>query len=338
MHVGVLAFPGCFATEVFGLSDLFVMADLVGAATPGSPARFRTSVLGRTRTVTAAGGHGLRTEGWDRPVDVVVVPGFEVSGPAHLDDVLGGLRPEVGRLRDLARSGVPVASVCVGAFLLGAAGLLDGRRATTSWLFADQLRERHPDCTVEVDAMVVSDGPVTTTAAFSAVHDLALRFVRSAGGDALARRLARVTLVADNRSSQAPYVDESMLGRPGSGLVRDAQRWLVERLDQPYDLTALAAAFHVSTRTMLRRFADETGGTPLDHLQMARVRAAKRLLESPDHTVGEVMERVGYRDPASFRRLFRRHTGLSPGAYRAGFTRRGAPGCGPASGGGCSPG
>jgi transcriptional regulator GlxA family with amidase domain len=276
-------------------------------------------VLGRSDRIVAAGGHAICTEPADGAVDVLVVPGFEVASPGHIAGVVEKLEPEVRRVRKTHARGVQLASVCVGAFVLGASGVLDHRTATTAWLFAPELQARHPACTVDADAMIVSDEGVTTTAAFSAVQDLALRFVRLASGDDLARRLARLALVADNRASQSPYVDETMLERAGDGLVRDAKAWLVEHLDQPYDLAALATAFHVSGRTMLRRFAQDAGCTPLDYLQSVRIRAAKRLLEAPDHTVASAMRSVGYTDPTSFRRLFQRHTGMSPGAYKAAF-------------------
>jgi transcriptional regulator GlxA family with amidase domain len=164
------------------------------------------------------------------------------------------------------------------------------------------------------------------TAAFSAVHDLALRIIRAHVGDDLARHVARVSLVADNRNSQAPYIDNTLL-RPGVGaFAQPVKTRLAERLAHPYDLTALARAFHVSSRTMLRRFRDEAGQSPLEYLQQTRVNTAKRLLESPDHTVTSAMRRVGYTDPASFRRLFNKQAGMTPAAYRRQFRTTCPPG------------
>jgi transcriptional regulator GlxA family with amidase domain len=172
---------------------------------------------------------------------------------------------------------------------------------------------------VNADLMIASDGEVTTTAAFSAVHDLALRIIQTHAGDDLARHVARLSLVADNRNSQAPYVDDALL-EPGAGtFAQPVKRWLAERLALPYDLAALARAFHVSTRTMLRRFSNETGQSPLDFRQQARMDTAKRLLELPGHTVTSAMQRVGYTDPASFRRLFITRVGMTPAAYRRQF-------------------
>jgi transcriptional regulator GlxA family with amidase domain len=320
-HIGVLAYDRCLGTEVFGIVDLLLFANRIAAATGGTREDlFRVTVAARTSSdVVTAGGVALRAVRWHNGFDALVVPGFELRSPRHIGPALEQWRPEIAYIASLAARGIPVASVCVGAFLLGEAGLLDGRRATTSWLFAEQLRRRYGRATVDADLMIASDGVVTTTAAFSAVHDLALRIIRTHAGEDLARHVARLALVADNRNSQAPYVDETLLEPGADTFAQPVKRWLAERLAQPYDLAALARAFRVSTRTMLRRFGNETGQSPLDFLQQTRMDAAKRLLESPDHTVISAMEHVGYTDPASFRRLFTTRVGMTPAAYRRQF-------------------
>ena len=245
------------------------------------------------------------------------MPGDDIAA------LLAGWSAEIASIAAIGRRGVEVASVCVGAFLLGEAGMLAGREATTGWLFATELATRYPDATITADALIVGDGQVTTTAAFSAVLDLALHVIRCHAGEDAARRTARITLVADNRTSQTAYIDRSMLTPSRTGFARSVERWLLARLQQPYDLAELSRAFNVSTRTMLRRFAAETGRTPLDFLQAARVTTAKRLLESTDSRVAEVMERVGYLDPGSFRRLFTNEVGVTPAVYRRQFRAAG---------------
>jgi transcriptional regulator GlxA family with amidase domain len=173
---------------------------------------------------------------------------------------------------------------------------------------------------VRSDEVLVHDGPVTTAGAFSAVFDLALHLIRKHCGDQVARATARIALVADNRRSQAPHVDEALRTMRAEPFSEAVRRHLRDRLADPYDLTALARAHAVSTRTLLRRFAAETGESPLAFLQRSRIDAAKRLLEAPDARVAAVMERVGYLDPAAFRKLFVRHTGMTPAAYRRQFT------------------
>jgi transcriptional regulator GlxA family with amidase domain len=320
-RVGVLAYDGCLGSEVFGIVDLLLFANRIAGAVGSTQGDlFRVTVAARRASdVATAGGVVLRAARWHKDFDVLVVPGFGLRLSRNIDRGLEQWRPEIAYIASAAARGIRVASVCVGAFLLGEAGLLDGRRATTSWLFARQLQRRYRQATVDADLMIASDGPVTTTAAFSAVNDLALQIIRTRAGDDLARHVARLSLVADNRNSQAPYVDDALLDPGADTFARPVRRWLAERLAQPYDLPALARAFHVSTRTMLRRFSNETGQPPLDYLQQARVDTAKRLLESPDHTVTSAMKEVGYTDPASFRRVFTKRVGMTPAAYRRQF-------------------
>lgn len=321
LRVGVLAYPGCFASEVFGIPDLLVMARHIASAHGAVEPSYEVSVLSPRRRVLASGGSALDVSAM-RPVDVLIVPGFELS-PAHdLAGVLAGLRTEVAAIRAQAASGTAVVSICVGAFLAAEAGLLDGHEATTSWLFADQLARRYPDVTVRPERLVVTDRAVTTTAAFSAMFDFALQLIRDHDGPHVARGTARVALVDDARSSQAPYVDPALLPPAGREFSLGVKRWLDRNLATPYDLPRLAKEFHVSTRTMLRRFGDESGQTPLEYLQSTRVRRARLLLETTDRTVAHIAADLGYADPGAFSAIFARHTGRRPRDYRATFHRK----------------
>ncbi|MEI5132383.1 helix-turn-helix domain-containing protein [Streptomyces libani] len=257
-----------------------------------------------------------------RPVDVLVVPGFELSPTLDLDAALANLGPEVASIRSQAASGNAVVSICVGAFLVAEAGLLDGREATTSWLFADRFARRYADVRLRQESLVVTDRGVTTTAAFSAMYDFALQLIREHDGPRVARSTARIALVDDARSTQAPYVDPELIPTVGREFSLGVKRWLDQNLSTRYDLPTLAQEFHVSTRTMLRRFGDEAGETPLAYLQTVRVRRARHLLETTDRTVASIATDVGYRDPGAFSDIFARHTGQRPREYRALFHRR----------------
>ncbi|MFD8588705.1 GlxA family transcriptional regulator [Streptomyces sp. NPDC059637] len=321
LRIGVLAYPGCFASEVFGVPDLLVMATHVAAAQGAVRPAYETSVVSPRRRVTASGGSVLDVSAI-RPVDVLIVPGFELSPTLDLDTTLADLEPETASIRSQAASGTAVVSICVGAFLLAEAGLLRGREATTSWLFADRFTDRYADVRLRPEHLVVTDRGVTTTAAFSAMYDFALQLVREHDGHRVARSTARIALVDDARSTQASYVDPELLPTVGREFSLGVKRWLDQNLGARYDLPALAREFHVSTRTMLRRFGEETGRTPLAYLQTARVRRAEHLLETTDRTVADIAADVGYRDSGAFTGIFVRHTGRRPGEYRATFRRR----------------
>ncbi|WP_037312109.1 GlxA family transcriptional regulator [Amycolatopsis orientalis] len=314
LRVGVLAYPGCFASEVFGVPDLLTMATHVGAA------EYDVAVVSHRRRVVASGGVALTVSPL-REVDVLVVPGFELVPDLDLDAKIRGLAGEIAAIRTHAATGNAVVSICVGAFLLAEAGLLDRRRATTSWLFADELAQRCPAADVRPEHLVVTDKGVTTTAAFSAMYDFALELIREHSGAEVARTTARVALVDDARTSQTPYVDARLLPRPGNEFSRRVMRRLDQNLAARYDLAALADTFNVSSRTLLRRFAEETGQSPLEYLQSSRVRRARHLLETTDRTVAGICTAVGYRDPGTFAALFTKHTGRRPRDYRAAFRR-----------------
>ncbi|WP_245667577.1 GlxA family transcriptional regulator [Actinomadura macra] len=319
LRVGVLAYPGCFASEVFGVPDLLTMAAHIAGP---HQAGYAVSVVSPRRRVAASGGAALAVSP-PREVDVLVVPGFEFAAGLDLDAALASLAPEIAVIRSHAATGNVVVSICVGAFLLADAGLLDHRRATTAWLLADELARRCPDTDVRPERLVVTDRGVTTTAAFSAMYDFALDLIREHSGADVARTTARVALVDDARTSQTPYVDPRLLPRPGNDFSRRVMRRLDQNLTARYDLAALAGAFNVSTRTLLRRFADETGQSPLAYLQASRVRRARHLLETTDRTVAGISAAVGYSDAGTFAALFAKHTGRRPRDYRATF-RRGA--------------
>lgn len=320
LRIAVLAYPGCFASEVFGVPDLLTMATHVADAGGDPCPTYDVTVVSSRRRVTAAGGLAITTT----PVgeaDVLIVPGFEITKRLDLARTLSSLATEVETIRRLQSDGVAIVSICVGSFLLAEADLLDGRDSTTSWLFADELARRHPTTRVCPERLVVTDRGITTTAAFSAMFDFALGLVREHHGPDIARATARIALVDDARSTQTPYVDIDLLPTTGVGFSRSVQRWLDQRLGDRYDLAKLSGAFNVSTRTMLRRFGDESGETPLSYLQRSRVRRARHLLESTDRSIGRIAAQVGYRDASTFAALFARHVGRSPRAYRQSFQR-----------------
>ncbi len=323
MRVGVLAYEGCLAAEIFVFTDLLLIANRVADGASADP--FEVSVIAASGTpVVAAGGFSLGVQEGHHDIDHLVVPGFDLVPSEDPTTRLSLWDREIEFIRACEARGVRVSSVCVGAYLLGEAGLLDGRRCTTSWLYGADLASRYPGATVRTDSLIVQDAGVTTTAAFTAALDLATALVREHLGDNIARTTARITLAPENRTSQSPYIVDSMLPVNHTQFADDVGSWLVERMAEPYDLNLLSDAFHLSTRTMLRKFKDETGESPRSYLQRARIRKAKRLLESTDWSLGKILEHIGYQDPGTFRRLFADRVGISPADYRKRFRKGGA--------------
>jgi transcriptional regulator GlxA family with amidase domain len=317
-NVAILAYPGCMGTGVFALADVLMVANHLSAGMwPGKPPPFAVRIVGvEAGDVATAGGAVLRVTRLSGTPDLLLVPGLEVSRPGQWDDKLVHLRRETAMIRRLAARGAEVATVCIGSFLLAEAGLLAGRRATTGWPFALEFSTRYPEVLMEHHAVVVRDGPFTTTGAVTAAFDLATDLVRRRAGDRLAGAAAKLLLIGGSRSSQAPYADAALIPTRVPRFAADVNAWLSERMDQPYDLDTLARAFHLSSRTLLRRYAGQAGQSPLSWLKQARIAKARRLLENTRMGLAQVVEAVGYGDVATFSRLFARQVGETPAQYR----------------------
>ncbi|GAA1753902.1 GlxA family transcriptional regulator [Luedemannella helvata] len=242
-----------------------------------------------------------------------------VAVPAHprgvtLPDIVGeALRAAVDR-------GATVLSLCSGAFLLGEAGLLDGRECTTHWKYADELAARFPKAKVHPHALYVEDGPVVTSAGTAAGIDLCLHLVRREHGSEVATRLARRMVVPPHREGgQAQYIETPLPRTPEAPTLTPLLTWMIENLRAPVTIEELAARAHMSPRTFARRFRAETGTTPFDWLTAQRVLLARRLLEETTLSVESVAARAGFGDAATLRHHFTRRVGATPQSYRATF-------------------
>ncbi|MGQ0841228.1 GlxA family transcriptional regulator [Actinokineospora sp.] len=246
--------------------------------------------------------------------DSVIVPGTRSVGPRHL----GTLPGPVADALAVIRPGTRVMSICTGAFVLAAAGLLDGRPATTHWRFADEFRALYPAVDLDPDVLFVDDGDVLTSAGLGAGVDLCLHVVRSDHGSEVANRAARYCVVPPWRAGgQSQFIDQPLPAE--SGGVSPTRAWALGRLHEPLDLAALAAHASMSVRTFSRRFRAETGLSPGAWLVRQRVRHARRLLETTDLPVDQVAERSGLGSAASLRQHLRTAIGVSPLAYRKTF-------------------
>jgi transcriptional regulator GlxA family with amidase domain len=290
--------------QVFGHADAPYAVSVCGAS-PGA--------VGTTAGVELVVRQGLAAL---RRADTVVVPGYDPVTRRLPADVLAALRAAHAR-------GARVASVCTGAFALAQAGLLDGRRATTHWKYADELGRRYPAVRVDPSVLYVDEGSVLTSAGIAAGFDLCLHVVRRDHGAALANRIARHVVVPAHRDGgQAQFV-EHPLGAPAGVSLAPTRAWALERLHQPLTVDELARHACVSPRTFARRFVAETGTTPLRWLHAERIRIARERLETSDDGVETIARRVGLRTAANLRVQFERHTATTPTAYRRAFRETG---------------
>jgi transcriptional regulator GlxA family with amidase domain len=271
--------------------------------------------------------------------------GLVVPDPAGLDRVAGADLVIMSAIDQQLREGVPgefpealldalratvargarVLSVCTGAFVLGAAGLLDGRRCTTHWRHAGELARYCPRAIVDPDVLYVDADPVITSAGSAAGIDACLYLVRKEQGMKVANQIARRMVVAPHRDGgQAQFVDRP-LPDGADGTLAELIGWMERHLDQQVTVAELASLAHMSPRTFARRFVQETGTTPLRWLTGQRILLAQRLLEDTDETVDEVAWHAGFGNATAFRHHFHAWRGTTPAAYRRTFRSAAGP-------------
>ena len=249
--------------------------------------------------------------------DTVIVPGTRLDGPRYD----GVLPDDVAAAFEGLRPGVRLVSICTGAFVLGAAGRLDGRAATTHWQHTDDFRRLYPRVRLDENLLFVDDGDVLTSAGLAAGIDLCLHLVRRDHGTAVANHVARYCVVPPWREGGQAQFIERPVPTTGADSTAYARQWALEHLDQPFDVPRLAAEARMSVRTFNRRFREETGHSPGAWLIAQRVEHARQLLEVTDLPVDEVARRAGLGSGASLRQHLRTSLGVSPLAYRRTFRR-----------------
>jgi transcriptional regulator GlxA family with amidase domain len=308
-HVAVLALDRVVAF------DLSIPAQIFGHEDERH--RYRLTVCGeqagpvRTSTGFAiVADRGIETV---KRADTIVVPGIED----------GGMPPQPATLEALRRaeqSGARMISICTGAFVLAAAGILDGRRATTHWRHAADLQRRFPAVEVDPRVLDVDDERVLTSAGVASGIDLCLHVVARDHGAAAANAIARRMVVAPHRGGgQAQFVERALPERSDDGLGA-TRTWMLERLEQPLTVAAMARHAVRSERSFMRHFRAETGSTPLRWLHEQRILLARRLLEETDLPIEDVATSSGFGTATNLREHFRRATHTTPTAYRRAFT------------------
>ncbi|KUN27448.1 AraC family transcriptional regulator [Streptomyces antibioticus] len=243
-----------------------------------------------------------------------------IAVPAGADYVVRDYPPELlDALRRAADRGARVLSVCSGVFVLGAAGLLDGRRCSVHWRQARELALRYPRAIIEPDVLYVDEDPVITSAGTAAGIDACLHIVRKEQGTEIANKIARRMVVPPHRDGgQAQYIERPLPKDP-CDTVGEVLVWMEEHLDEEVTVEQLAERAHMSPRTFARRFQQETGTTPYRWVLRQRVLLAQRLLEGTDETVDAVAGRTGFGTAAALRHQFVRALGTTPNAYRRTF-------------------
>ncbi|UGU29395.1 helix-turn-helix domain-containing protein [Mycolicibacterium smegmatis] len=311
MHrIAVVALPNSVASDVATPVDVFGRTQL-----SDGKAGYRVQVCGTAPEVRAgpmriATDHRIDALGG---VDTIVVPGCH-DPLAHVPDEL------IVALKTAYDNGIRIASICTGAFVLAAAGLLDGKRATTHWLAAANFQRAYPTVDLDPDVLYVDEGQILTSAGASAGLDLCLHMVALDHGAAVAAQSARLAVAPLHRSGgQAQFIMRNQQPQPPDTEFGDLLGWIETHADQPLTLRDLAAQASISIRTLNRRFQVETRQTPMQWVTGVRIRHAQQLLERTSDSVETISAQVGFSSAANFRDQFKRMVGVPPQAYRATF-------------------
>ncbi|AYJ05762.1 GlxA family transcriptional regulator [Mycobacterium avium] len=316
MHaVAILAEPDAIAFDLAIAIEVFGRVWLDGGA-PG----YRVRVCG-CEPVVAAGPIRIATDfGLDElaNADTIVVPGR--------NDVTAVVREDVtAALKSAYHKGIRIASICSGAFTVAAAGVLDGKRATTHWVAAELFSATYPNVRLDADALYVDEGQVLTSAGASAGLDLCLHMVARDYGSAAAADAARLAVTPLHRDGgQAQFIirNRRIANTELDGLLI----WIEKNAHLPLTLRDIARRASSSERTINRRFKQETGHTPMQWVNNVRIRHAQQLLESTSDSVETISRQVGFTSATNFREQFRRLAGVSPRSYRSTFRDRAAGG------------
>lgn len=323
-RVTLVAFDGALATAITGIMDLFRMAGVSWARIHDESPQPRFEVT----LASADGGHCRCVNGitlqarcaWDQApeADLILIP--TIGG--DIAQTLRENRALIPLLQQWHTQGRDLASNCTGAFLLAEAGLLDGHPATTHWGYCEQFRAQYPAVDLRPNQMITAGERVFCAGGGMAWLDLGLYLVERYCGADVARSLAKAFVIDIGRQNQAAYANIHARRYHQDDTVLAIQDWLDAHLSESISLDALAERFHLTPRTFKRRFRAATGESPLQYLQTLRVEQARKLLEQPHLRLDQLTSQVGYEDVSSFSRLFRRRTGMSPGAYRARYHSR----------------
>jgi transcriptional regulator GlxA family with amidase domain len=244
-------------------------------------------------------------------VDLVAIPAF--IGTDYPEEALAAVRAA-------AEAGSTILTVCSGAFLAGAAGLLDGRKCTTHWMHADDLAARHPTAEIDRNVLFVDDGNLITSAGTAAGIDACLHLVRRELGSEVTNTISRRMVVPPQRDGgQRQYIEQPIPVRCSEGFAPQLD-WVLSNLDEPHTVGTLAARANMSARTFARRFVEETGRTPMQWVTDQRVLFARRLLEETDLDVDRVADKAGFGTATLLRHHFRRVVGVTPSDYRRRFS------------------
>lgn len=324
-NVTVFAVDDILATGVTGPLEVLNIANIQAdmAALPPHQRFSWTVVSVDGKPVRSSAGFMLPVEGnymRAREADIIIIPGFNHRTGREVSHYVSAM-PEgyLSWLKAQHHAGKVLCGICSGTFVLAEAGLLDGRRATTSWWLTKAFRRRYPAVDLHPRDVVTEDGNVLCGGSAASWMHVCLRLIARYMNAQVASACARIMLVDPGSASQAPYLSAEHLTASRDSALEQVIDRMREQLDTPLSVSDMAAWANMSERSFIRRFREMAGMPPGHYLQKMRIDTAKRLLEQTDLPLEHIITQVGYTDVSSFRRLFRKEVAVSPGEYRQRF-------------------
>lgn len=324
LTVGLLTIPQTSAAVLFGLHEVFASVGDVWELVTGQPSTTRRMlpqiIAEKSRAMRSPLGIPMQAdqtfENSSGP-DIVLVPDFDLS---NIEDIQWD--GPVRFLREQYDNGAVICSVCRGSVLLAEAGLLDGLEATTHWYAGSLFRSRYPSVHLRPERIlsVAGEGQrIVTGGGASSWNELALYLIARFSGVDEARGIAKVFLLGDHSEGQLPFATLAVPTQHDDAVIARSQNWISNHYESANPVEAMTKQSGLHSRTFARRFKSATGYTPIEYVQVIRIEEAKQLLESTDDGVDDIAANIGYDDPRSFRRLFKRTTGTNPRKYRQRF-------------------
>jgi transcriptional regulator GlxA family with amidase domain len=325
IHVSIPVFPECDPSIIYGVYDTLWGAgriwDNIEGGTPEGlfEPRLVAAAHGPMKLVTGVSIIPQDTIESIERTDVVFVPNVIISAPQTPDILDRRIVAWIGRMHE---RGAHLYGACGGSIVLAETGLLEGHEATTHWAYAPLFRKHYPNVTLHIERVVVQSGPGQTLSCgggASSWQDLALLLVAKYGGTEEAIRMSKLFLYQWHRHGQLPFASMIQNVNHGDAVILHCQQWIARHYDRQDIIAELVRESGLPKRSFDRRFRAMTGYSPLSYVQTLRVEEAKQLLETTGMAIEQIGREVGYEDAASFRRLFRKTTGITPGEYRRNF-------------------
>jgi len=324
MKIGILALEDCTSMSMIGPMEILNKAGrYCNVINEGSDNRsfFDVKMISlNSKMVNTANNYPIYCHNTIKDIenlDLIIIPGLD----GDIEHQLKINYSFVDWVKQQYNIGTEIASICTGAFVLAEAGLLDGKSATTHWAAAEYFKKQYPQINLLSQEIIVDEGNIYTSGGATSFHNLMIYIIEKFCGKEVAIYTAKMLLIGINKEPQSAYAIFSTQKLHRDKEILFAQKYIENNYDKRISLDEISNEVAISKRNFIRRFKNATGNTPIEYMQRVRVEAVKKALEITQNTIEEIVHNVGYDDMTTFRKLFKRITGISPNEYRKKYTQ-----------------